>query len=193
MAAASRVGPRVRILFPPAESHANLGPSTPAGLGRLPLPPHGALMPSANFVFATRSARAEPEIALFPASYWPSSTGLMCKLGQQNGVVISATHPRLLAARRVGPEPTQPGGSSQLPRRSLEGHPERFPPTRLSAGCGFRKETIAGTRRNGRDAPVADISGIGTEPLCSTQQPQSPAQANRRICPLSVIVPPPPP
>jgi hypothetical protein len=33
------------------------------------------------------------------------------------------------------------------------GHEERFPPTRLSAGCGFRKETIAGMRRNGRDAP----------------------------------------
>jgi Cupin domain len=32
------------------------------------------------------------------------------------------------------------------------GHEERFPPTRLSAGCGFRKETIAGMRRNGRDA-----------------------------------------
>jgi hypothetical protein len=36
------------------------------------------------------------------------------------------------------------------------GHEERFPPTRLSAGCGFRKETIAGMRRNGRDAPKAD-------------------------------------
>jgi hypothetical protein len=35
------------------------------------------------------------------------------------------------------------------------GHEERFPPTRLSAGCGFRKETIAGMRRNGRDAPKA--------------------------------------
>ena len=33
------------------------------------------------------------------------------------------------------------------------GHEERFPPTKLSAGCGFRKETIAGMRRNGRDAP----------------------------------------
>ena len=33
------------------------------------------------------------------------------------------------------------------------GHEERFPLTRLSAGYGFRKETIAGTRRNGRDAP----------------------------------------
>jgi hypothetical protein len=30
---------------------------------------------------------------------------------------------------------------------------ERFPPTRLSAGYGFRKETLAGMRRNGRDAP----------------------------------------
>ena len=37
------------------------------------------------------------------------------------------------------------------------GHEERFPPTRLNAGCGFRKETIAGMRRNGRDAPVPAI------------------------------------
>ena len=37
------------------------------------------------------------------------------------------------------------------------GHEERFPPTRLSAGYGFRKETIAGMRRNGRDAPIADL------------------------------------
>jgi hypothetical protein len=36
------------------------------------------------------------------------------------------------------------------------GQEERFPPTRLSVGCGFRKETIAGMRRNGRDAPEAD-------------------------------------
>jgi len=37
------------------------------------------------------------------------------------------------------------------------GHEERFLPTRLSAGCGFRKGTIAGARRNGRDAPKAAI------------------------------------
>jgi hypothetical protein len=36
---------------------------------------------------------------------------------------------------------------------AAKGHEERFPPTRLSVGCGFRKETIAGMRRNGRDAP----------------------------------------
>jgi hypothetical protein len=41
-----------------------------------------------------------------------------------------------------------------LARMSQLGHEERFPPTRLSAGCGFRKETIAGMRRNGRDAPI---------------------------------------
>ena len=33
------------------------------------------------------------------------------------------------------------------------GHEERFPPPRLSAGYAFRKQTIAGTRRNGQDAP----------------------------------------
>jgi hypothetical protein len=32
------------------------------------------------------------------------------------------------------------------------GHEERFPQTRMSAGCGFRKETIVGMRRNARDA-----------------------------------------
>jgi hypothetical protein len=35
------------------------------------------------------------------------------------------------------------------------GHEERFPRTKLSAGYGFRKKTIAGMRRNGRDAPEA--------------------------------------
>ena len=33
------------------------------------------------------------------------------------------------------------------------GHEDAFPPPRLSAGFGFRKETIAGMRLNGRDAP----------------------------------------
>src|SRR6516164_1758 len=37
------------------------------------------------------------------------------------------------------------------------GHEEQFPPTRLSAGYGFRKETLAGARRNGRDAPFAGV------------------------------------
>jgi len=37
-------------------------------------------------------------------------------------------------------------------RVSYGGHEERFPPTKLSACCGFRKETIAGMCRNGRDA-----------------------------------------
>ena len=45
-----------------------------------------------------------------------------------------------------------------MPRREDEksalGHEERLPPTRLSAGYGFRKETIAGVRHNERDAPI---------------------------------------
>ena len=40
------------------------------------------------------------------------------------------------------------------------GHEERFPQTRMSAGCGFRKETIVGMRRNGRDAPTADFLSL---------------------------------
>jgi hypothetical protein len=48
------------------------------------------------------------------------------------------------------------------------GHEERFPPTRLSAGCGFRKETVAGMRRNGRDAPIPAIHEPAMEPPEST-------------------------
>ena len=40
---------------------------------------------------------------------------------------------------------------------------ERLPPTRLNAGCGFRKETIAGMRRNGRDAPIPDLPALAPE------------------------------
>lgn len=39
--------------------------------------------------------------------------------------------------------------------RTTKGHEEQFLPTRLHAGCGFGKETIAEMRRNGRDAPKA--------------------------------------
>jgi hypothetical protein len=34
---------------------------------------------------------------------------------------------------------------------------ELFPPSGLTAGYGFRKETIAGVRHNGRDAPIPAI------------------------------------
>jgi hypothetical protein len=49
------------------------------------------------------------------------------------------------------------------------GHEERFPPTRLSAGYGFRKETIAGVRHNGRDAPIADLPSVTPGGGASTQ------------------------
>jgi hypothetical protein len=46
---------------------------------------------------------------------------------------------------------------------AAKGHEDQFPSTRLSAGYGFRKETIAGGGRNERDAPTVDIP----EPLAA--------------------------
>ena len=54
------------------------------------------------------------------------------------------------------------------------GHEERFPPTRLSAGFGFRKETIAGMHRNGRDAPISLIPATPTKPPDSTERDKTP-------------------
>ena len=47
---------------------------------------------------------------------------------------------------------------------SAKGYQEQIPPLSLSAGCGFRKETIARMRRNGQDAPFPVVRGtkIGT-------------------------------
>jgi hypothetical protein len=59
------------------------------------------------------------------------------------------------------------------------GYEERFLPTSLSAGCGFRKETIAGMRRNGRDAPIPDLRGAAIEPLESTHC--RPSSARQRM------------
>jgi hypothetical protein len=54
-----------------------------------------------------------------------------------------------------------------LAEATASGHEERFPPTMLGAGYGFRKETIAGTRHNGREAPIAAISAIEIQGLGS--------------------------
>jgi acetyl esterase/lipase len=40
---------------------------------------------------------------------------------------------------------------------AAEGHEDQFPPPRLSAGCGFRKEPFAGAHSNGRDAPIPAV------------------------------------
>jgi len=37
------------------------------------------------------------------------------------------------------------------------GHEDPFPPHRLNARCPLSKETFAGTRGNGRDAPISAI------------------------------------
>ena len=40
------------------------------------------------------------------------------------------------------------------------GHEDQFPPTSLSARCGFGQGTFAWTHGNGRDAPKAAIHTI---------------------------------
>jgi hypothetical protein len=58
------------------------------------------------------------------------------------------------------------------------GHEERFPSTRLTAGYGFRKETIAGVRHNGRHAPIAVVGGTTIGRLKSTQSGPSTGTAS---------------
>jgi hypothetical protein len=65
---------------------------------------------------------------------------------------------------------------------SAPGHEEPFPPTGLSAGCGFRKETIAGMRRNGRDAPIPDLPALAPERGGSTRSCRSPPVDMGRPC-----------
>jgi hypothetical protein len=63
------------------------------------------------------------------------------------------------------------------------GHEERFPPIRLSAGCGFRKETIARMRRNGRDASSAVIPALALERGSSTLSGHSARRIKSRTPP----------
>jgi hypothetical protein len=69
---------------------------------------------------------------------------------------------------REGPQTTRLSRSGCRWRMTAKGHEERFPPPSLSAGCGFRKETIAGMRRKGRDAPIAAVRRTTCERQGST-------------------------
>ena len=83
-----------------------------------------------------------------------------------------AAHTRTMC-RGEGSLFTQLSRSRRGLRTAAMGHEERFPPTRLSAGCGFRKETIAGRRRNGQDAPLRAIRGTEIERQGSTHSGRS--------------------
>jgi hypothetical protein len=48
----------------------------------------------------------------------------------------------------------------------------------MSAGCGFRKETIVEMRRNGRDAPIPAVRDAAIEPQESTHKSHSFARAD---------------
>ena len=64
-----------------------------------------------------------------------------------------------------------PGGDRPMAGIRNPAHEERFPQTRMSAGCGFRKETIVGMRRNGRDAPIPAVRAAAIKPLESAPSP----------------------
>jgi hypothetical protein len=51
---------------------------------------------------------------------------------------------------------------------TAQGHEEWFPPSNLSDGFGLRKETVAGRRRNGRDAPKAVVALFRYKLACAT-------------------------
>jgi hypothetical protein len=82
-----------------------------------------------------------------------------------------------------------PGQSSVLPWMSAKGHEDAFPRPRLSARYRFSQGTFAGTRGNGRDAPISALRGTAIEPqgstlnrphgLASTSQVAVPAAAGR--------------
>ena len=71
------------------------------------------------------------------------------------------------AKRMTAPTPTRDSANARE-ERPLWGHEERFPPTRRSAGSGFRKETLAGTHRNGRDPPITVVAETGANPSGTT-------------------------
>jgi len=62
-----------------------------------------------------------------------------------------------LAEAKKSKSPPQGGRSIALPRRAALGHEDQFPPSSLSSRFGLGEATFAGTRGNGRDAPIAVI------------------------------------
>src|SRR5437868_2609301 len=82
-----------------------------------------------------------------PSTEWPS----LAKGGREK------KERRPNAVGRRWPLSTHHSRMRRIDGRSAMGHEERFPPTRLSAGCGFRKETIADLR--GTTLSRANLSG----------------------------------
>jgi len=62
---------------------------------------------------------------------------------------------------------------SILAPMAVSGHEERFPPTRLNAGYVLRKETIAGVRLDGQDAPIPNLPPLAPERGGSTHGERS--------------------
>ena len=87
-----------------------------------------------------------------------------------HGVAMRGVSEAMAERLRLGYSPSEILGPGQ---RSSLGHKEQFPPARLSARCGFRKETIAGVRDNGQNAPIPVGRGTAIEPRGSTLKSRS--------------------
>ena len=59
-----------------------------------------------------------------------------------------------------GPLSIVRSGSRLRQRTTGMGHEDQFPPPSLRDRCGSREGTFAGTRTNGRHAPIPDLRGL---------------------------------
>ena len=69
------------------------------------------------------------------------------------------TRPRLLLSLAYA---GYSGRDLALTWTAASGHEDAFLPPRLSARCGFGKETFVGTKGNRRNAPSADLPSPGS-------------------------------
>src|ERR1700738_358727 len=64
--------------------------------------------------------------------------------------------------------------------RSVKGHEDQFLPLRLSARSVIRKQTVAATRGNGRDAPIPDLPALAQKRGGSIQSERMPIERSRK-------------
>jgi hypothetical protein len=94
----------------------------------------------------------------------PSDSG--SRIGDRVGVGSARTFPPECLLRVHRPKFQSAAEVDHPPKLGVartQGHEDQFPPPRLSAGCGSRKGTIAGMRRNARDAPIPNLPALAPE------------------------------
>ena len=85
------------------------------------------------------------------------------------------------------PDHLQNPPNTMLNEWQLRGHEERFPPPRLNAGYGFRKETIVGTRSNGLPTTLVPERQGATEAGSSRILHADPSGARKAVSALGLV------